>query len=635
MGGFFAQGFAEGRQAVMLMAKPLSKEGYTDYGAAMSRFDFSHPPFDVLSPAEQQILEKAADIQFFGDEEAILAHGEPVGALYVVLKGIVREMAGDEVIAYYRERDTFDARAMVAGQTPHRFVVHEEALVHVLPRDAVMALTEQNPRFGAYFYASVSEKFGSLALRAGNRELQTLLTATVRDVGGRTPVFVDGDISVRDAARVMKERKVKSLLVRQDGRLGIFTTTDFRDVVLNATPGDTPLAKLCRFELLTVDADDFLFNALLLMTRRNIRRLVVTEQGQAVGILSQVDILSYFSNHSHLIAQRLDRAETLEELAEVAGQITRLVQILSGHGVKAPQLGRLVQTLNARLFLRTWQLLAPQDLIDNSCLLVMGSEGRGEQILKTDQDNALILRDGFVWPDINLLCDRFSAALASFGYPPCPGRIMVSNTEWRLTEHAWRDQIHQWIYSPDGLSMMNMAIFVDAEAVAGDASLLESCRHYLLQQLRDDASFFSRFARAIEQFDTPLGLFSHLQTKERDGKSLLDLKKGGIFPLVHGVRAMALEYGLAECNTFDRLQALAEAGHLERDLAADISSALTFLLTLKLSQGLEKLSLGAQPGNSVEPDKLSTLERDLLKDALAVVKKFRTQLRHHYRLGSF
>ena len=601
----------------------------------MSRFDFSHPPFDTLTPSEQQTLEKHADIQFFADEECLLGPSDRVDALYVVLKGSVREMADDEVITLYRERDTFDARAMVAGQTPHRFVVHEEALLYTLPREVVLALTEQNPRFGAYFYASVSEKFDSMAQRAGNRELQTLLTATVRDVGSRTPVFVDGSTSVRDAARVMKDKKVKSVLVRHEDKLGIFTTTDFRDIVLNEVPGSTALATLCRFELLTVDVGDFLFNALLIMTRRNIRRLVVTDNGQAIGILSQVDILSYFSNHSHLIAQRLERADTLDELAEIAGQITRLVQILFSHGVKAPQLGRLVQTLNARLFSRTWQLLAPAELQDNSCLLVMGSEGRGEQILKTDQDNALILRNGFNHPELPAICEAFSAALARFGYPPCQGQIMVNNAAWRLTESQLQQQIHQWVYQPDGAALMNLAIYVDAEAVAGDASLLQRSHDHLLQQLSDDASFFSRFARAIEQFDTPLGLFSHLLTKERNGKAMLDLKKGGIFPLVHGVRSLALEHGMAQCNTFDRLNALAEAGHLDKELASEIAESLSFLLTLKLSQGLQQLSLGKLPGNQIEPDQLSTLERDLLKDALGVVKKFRTQLRHHFRLGSF
>jgi CBS domain-containing protein len=110
------------------------------------------------------------------------------------------------------------------------------------------------------------------------------------------------------------------------------------------------------------------------------------------------------------------------------------------------------------------QLLAPAEVQDNSCLLVMGPEGRGEQILKTDQDNALILRNGFNHPELPAICEAFSAALARFGYPPCQGQIMVNNAAWRLTESQLQQQIHQWVYQPDGAALMNLAIYVDAEA---------------------------------------------------------------------------------------------------------------------------------------------------------------------------
>ncbi|UGA37548.1 hypothetical protein JOS77_26810 [Chromobacterium haemolyticum] len=144
----------------------------------------------------------------------MLTPDAPVTALYVVIKGVVREMAGDEIVALYRAQDGFDARATAAGQTSHSFIAQEEALLYSLPRAEVLALTESNPHFGAYFYASVSEKLGRLAQRAGQRELQTLLTATVRDVGGRQPVFVDGGASLRDAAAAMKAHKSKSVLLR-------------------------------------------------------------------------------------------------------------------------------------------------------------------------------------------------------------------------------------------------------------------------------------------------------------------------------------------------------------------------------------------------------------------------------------
>ncbi|OHX11508.1 hypothetical protein BI347_17740 [Chromobacterium sphagni] len=601
----------------------------------MSRFDFSHPPFDSLSSAEQETLETRADIVYYPDGAQVFGPGQPIEALYVVIKGVVCELAGDEAVCRYRAQDSFDARAMTAGQTQHRFVVEEEALLFSLPRDALLALTENNRQFGAYFYASVAKKLGLLAQRAGGRELQTLLTATVRDAGCRTPVFVDAGASIRETAQAMKQQRSKSVLVRDGQRLGIFTTTDFRDIILDGVDSAEPVGRHCQYQLLTMDIDDFLFNALLLMTQRNLRRLVVTEQGQAVGILAQVDVLSYFSNHSHLIAQKLERAQSLEQLADAARQITRLVEILSGHGIRPLQLGRLVQALNARLFARAWQMVAPPALQENSCLLAMGSEGRGEQTLKTDQDNALLLRDGYAPDDLAASCDAFSAALASFGYPPCPGGVMINNPHWRLSCGDMKRRIHDWIHRPSGEGMMQLAIFSDAEAVCGDARLLDDCRTCLRQRLQDDAGFFSRFARAIAQFDTPLGPFSRLRTLEHQGRELLDLKKGGIFPLVHGLRSLALEYGVADASSQQRARKLAQAGRLEPALADDIQEALAFLLQLRLDHGLRQLAAGREPDNLIEPAKLGTLERDLLKDALAVVKRFKAQLQHHYRLGSF
>lgn len=602
----------------------------------MSRFDFLHPPFDVLTAGERDQVEKAVDIVFHPNEDVILAPGQSVDALYMVIKGIVREVSDDgEIIAVYHSNDTFDARALIAGQSVHRFEVHEEALVFSLPKELVMGLIESNPVFGAFFFQSVSEKFSAMAQRSGNRELQTLLTATVREACVKTPVFLDGAQTVLDAAQAMKRHRAKSILVRAGERIGIFTASDFRDIILTGTPASATLADTAHFNLVTTDAGDYLFNALLTMTRHNIQRVVVTENGQPIGVLEQIDLLSYFSNHSHLIAQQIELADSLDTLKSVAAQIDRLVGVLSSHGVKAPQLARLVQTLNAQLFARAWKLIAPEELVENSCLIVMGSEGRGEQIIKTDQDNALILRDGFSHPYLEDACARFSEALIEFGYPPCPGQIMVNNPLWRKPQGEFQDQLYRWVYLPDADAQMNLAIFVDAEAVAGDAALLHQAKDYLRSIMSDDVGFFLRFARAIEQFDTPLGLFSQLLTKSQGGVATLDLKKGGIFPIVHGIRAMALEYKLEASNTLERIKLLVDQGNLESQLGHDTAEALSFLLEMRLKAGLDMLANGKTPSNQIQPDRLSTLERDLLKDALAVVKRFKTTIRHHFKMTGF
>ena len=173
------------------------------------------------------------------------------------------------------------------------------------------------------------------------------------------------------------------------------------------------------------------------------------------------------------------QAQDLEALRVQAQRITRFVALLYRGGTRVGQIGKLVQALNAKLFERTWQLVAPAALLAESCLFVMGSEGRGEQLLKTDQDNGLILRDGAARSTRRggrRPAQRFSAALRDFGYPDCPGGIMVSNPAWRRSASDFAAVVRRWLLRPDPEGLMALAIFIDAHAVAGDAALLAGVR---------------------------------------------------------------------------------------------------------------------------------------------------------------
>jgi CBS domain-containing protein len=182
---------------------------------------------------------------------------------------------------------------------------------------------------------------------------------------------------------------------------------------------------------------------------------------------------------------------------------------------------------------------------------------------------------------------------------------------------------------------MNVAIFYDAAAVTGDERLLDRAKEYLFELLADQSAFHARFARAIELFDTPLGFFSTFVTGGGAHKDELDLKKGGIFPLMHGVRALALEQRLTETNTIQRIRRLQASGVLDRKLAQDLAEAFNFLLALRLSSRLEKMRLHQPLDNFVRPDTISKLERDLLKDSLQIVKRFKEVVRHHFHLAMF
>lgn len=602
----------------------------------MERFDFNFPPYEFLANNERASLQSTVDISFFEDEMVIIEANQPVDFLYVVIKGLVREVNDEgEVVGLYRARDTFEARALVEGQTPHRFIVQEEALVYTMPKATITELMESNPRFGAYFYASLADKLSNMARNKDSQQFESLFTAKVRDAYRDNATWLDGSDTVLKAAQTMKAQKTKSILLRHEGRVGLFTESAFRDIVIAGASTNEPISKWSPFDLISIDIEDYVFNALLRMTQFKIQRVVVTENGQPIGALEQIDVLAYFSNHTHLVAQRLDKAQNVDELVDIADQMTQSIQILHGNGVRAPQLAQLMQVLNTSLFEKAWRLIAPSELYDNSCLIVMGSEGRGEQILKTDQDNALILREGVDDALAKPACEEFSRTLAKLGYPPCNGKIMVNNPFWRKSVSQFKDTIRQWCYAPDGDSLMNLAIFVDAKAVAGDESLLADVKAQLSRSLTDDAGTLGRFARAVELFDhQSSGFFAQLLN--RDSSAQMDIKKMGVFPVVHGVRALSLEARLPETNTFERIAKLTQAGVLDENLSKDVNEALNYLMDIRLKAGLQAHATCSLDGhNDVDMESLTTLERDLLKEALAVVKRFKAMIRQHFHLGNF
>ncbi|VTU21893.1 putative nucleotidyltransferase substrate binding domain-containing protein [Variovorax sp. RA8] len=332
------------------------------------------------------------------------------------------------------------------------------------------------------------------------------------------------------------------------------------------------------------------------------------------------------------VARQMDDAATVAELAVAAARVDAIVALLHDGGLKIDRIAKVTAELNACLFRRMWSLLAPAELVANSCLVVMGSEGRGEQLLKTDQDNALLLRDGFQYPGLETVTAQFSAGLAELGYPPCPGRIMLSNPLWCQPLAGFREVLREWVYGVQPEGPMHLAIFIDSLAVAGDASLLAQARDHLDRILDRTDVFFARFASAIELFDPHPNWWHRLVARDQD--EALDLKKLGTFPIVHGVRALALQQRLRDTGTAQRLRLLVEQQQIEPGLARDVLDALHWLMALKLTGQLRRKQGGQVPDNCVRPSELGTLERDTLRSALGIVRRFRGEIQQRFRLDA-
>ncbi len=601
-------------------------------------FNFSASPFDCLSPDEQRLVRDNVDVAYYPEGETILEMGSAPSHLFVIIKGFVTQYEGDEVITTYGPDDTFDGRGLVAGKTSSRFVAQEEVVCYQLARQAVTGLIADNATFGALLFSDLSNKLTALSQRQSQHELQSLTLSRVDEAFVRPAHFVEMDADVFSVVQVLQTQRTKSVLVKDRSttpeRLGVFTASTLQRAILNGTPLEQQkVGDLANFDLIAIRPSDQVGDALALLQRHRVHRLVVKDGEQVHGVLEALDLFSFLSNHSHLITVQVEAAVDVEGLAQAASQITRMVTTLHRSGTRVSLIARLVQDLNARLFERAWQLIAPADLVANSCLFVMGSEGRGEQLLKTDQDNGLILRDGYTPPqNLDDICQHFSAALRDFGYPECPGHIMVSNPMWRKSAYEFGQMVQKWLIMPDATSLMNLAIFLDAHAVCGDAHLLQDAQQVLQRLATDNDAMLARFAASIDAFGDSQGWWNRLLgLNDQQG---LHLKKEGIFPLVHGVRSLALAEHLKETSTTARIDVLVAKGVITSALGTDLMQSLHFLMGLKLKAGLTEIETHREVSGLVEVGKLSTLERDLLKDALGVVKHFKALLRSRFKLDS-
>lgn len=602
-------------------------------------FNFAASPFDCLTPDEQALVRDGVDIAYFPEGAVVLDAGSAPTHLFVIIKGHVVQTEGDEVLASYGPDDSFDGRALVAGRTGSRFTVAEELIAYQLARETVGELIARNTAFGALLFSDLGHKLGTLAQRADRHELQSLTLARVDQAYLRAAHVVDAATDIVSVVRLFHAERTTSVLVSglPQGGLGIFTGTTLQRAILDGRPLERlAVGEFASQPVFTVRADDQLGDALVVLLRARVHRLAVLDaQGQVLGILEALDLFSFLANHSHLITVQIEQAADLQALEQAAAQITRLVAALHRGGTRIALMARLVQQLNARLFERAWQMLAPPDLVAHSCLFVMGSEGRGEQLLKTDQDNGLLLRDGYAPPqDLDAICARFSAQLQRFGYPECPGGIMLSNPLWRGTVADFGRRVREWLILPSPQGLMHLAIFLDAHAVAGDAALLAQVRRDLMALAPDSDAQVARFASAVDAFAHEPGSWWARLLGRGDEGAPVHLKKAGIFPIVHGVRSLALAHHIAATGTAERLAALVAEGVLDEVQGRELLEGLHFLMGLRLQAGLAEIDLGRPVTGHVDPARLSSLERDLLKDTLAVVRRFRELLRQRLRLDA-
>jgi CBS domain-containing protein len=614
------------------------------------------PPFQFLSEERLRRVAASTEIHFFPKGSVIARRsGPPSPYLYVIEKGAVKKslttQAGEEVVVEVAgEGDLVGVLSTLEGDVGRLDdVAIEDTICYAIPRPVVEELLASEPAFTRYFVHFSIRHFLDISLDTIRRGMslaeinhQLPLLEKAGDLAHGPIITCPHTASVQQAARIMTSNKVSSVVIVDDEGLavGIVTDWDLREKVVAAgVDVGQPVATIMSRPLITVSADESVADAVRVMIARNIHHLVVVEDGRPVGMITDHDLIVRQGTSALFIAKSVEHQTDVRGLKEVLGQMQQLLPFLLYRGVRAAQLGRIAAEINDRIMMRLMGILqgelGPPPV--PFCWLVLGSEGRREQTIKTDQDNALVYadpeesradscRDYFL-----RLGQRMVSALVEIGFPPCPGRYTADNPQWVLPMSEWKQQFHRWVAIPEPEVVLHSLIFFDFRGVTGDLALAQELRRYITNLMSRSRPFLVHMANLSTSQSPPIGFLGQFIV-ERSGehKNQLDLKHRGSSTIVNLVRLFALQHAVEETNTFDRIDALKAMGKIQPELADDLSQALDFILNIRFRHQWQDLREGRPPSNFIDPSTLSSLERSLLKEAFKVVGRVQTVVRQEF-----
>lgn len=619
----------------------------------IQNFLASHPPFDEL-PEETLIhVSQQIEIGYYREDTPIIHFGDDIQDLFMVRSGVV-EIYRRKGELYNRidEGDLFGQMGLLTNNKvrfPAKAV--EDTLVYCIPAEVFQELYD-----GFDSFADFVEVEDTVRLRqtvSNNENTNDLTTSKVRTLLTRDAPTIERSSTIQSAARLMADEQVSSLLIidpeivendEEDTSpvVGIITDRDLCTRVLaeSLDPQDE-VSTVMSTDVISLDHNAYVYEAMLTMLRYNVHHLPVLKNKKPLGIIETTDIVRYESQNSLLLVSSIFQQQSVEELKALSEQIRDSFVRLVNEDANAHMVGTAMSVIG-RSFKQRIIELAEEELGQAPipyCFLALGSMGRDEQLVVTDQDNAIILDDSYDEKKHGKYFETFSKficdGLADCGYTYCTGDIMATNPEWRMTRKEWEACFADWIDDPNPKALLNASIFFDLDGVYGKLKWAEQLNSFIVRRARRNNRFLACLARNALNRKPPLGFFKDF-VMEKDGRhnNSINLKRRGTAPLVDLIRVHALAVGSRSTNSFERLDDIHEAGILPKGRARDLKDALEFISMVRIAHQAQDVSLGIEPDNNVEPENLSDFERRNLKDAFQILSNGQNFLKFRYQASN-
>ena len=611
-------------------------------------------PFDSLGHQELEDLASTMEWREFQPGSIIIRQGVRGTHFYIVESGLVKvylhEDGKETVLGFLGEADCFGEMALVNRElTTANVEAIEDTLCLEQTEEAFLRMVQAYPVFFRFFSQLLTRRMKSvykecLCESSGVQRIEPFLfRKQVTEMLSAEAPFCEDNRTIREVAARLLESSTGSLIVVDDtghprGIVGMREMIE--SVLLGETHPDEPVSSIMKQEFGSIDARSYFFDALYEMVKQKTDKLVVLDEGRARGLITGFDLLKFRGLEMLSLLKNIDAASTTSELNVWRAEVETVLKGLMRDGALASQACKIVSELNDRIVRRVIELAeascgkAPCDY----AWMGLGSEGRKEQTLLTDQDNALVYRG----PSSKAIDDyfgRFSSivvnGLAEAGFPLCKGMVMASNEKYRGDLETWKRRTAEWVTASrlDEKEIMDAFVFLDFRCNAGDWRLENELRKHVFSLVRQNPAFIRTLGEYIVDVPAPLGFFKHfIVEKNGQHKNQLNIKTFGLVPLVTCVKLLAWREGIPETNTLTRISALAAKGLFSTDTAEFLEQAFETFLTLKIRNNLSDWEQGREPNNYLDPALLSTRQKQLLKEAFLAVSELQKLTKETLRI---
>ena len=615
------------------------------------------PPFQFLDDENLHAVARNLSMEFYPKGTLIMKQDDPPSdSLRIIQKGGVKlfmtsEDGGELVIDYRGAGDTFGFLSLVGKYRVRSNVLAvDDTICYLLGKEMLIKLMDDQLSFTEYFLKShvtmyidrIYREMQDKSLFSGGSD-RLLFTTRVGDMGIKDVVSTLEDTKIREAAQLMTEKRISSVVImdRNDLPVGVVTDRDLREkVVSRGRNVEEPVRSIMSTSLIRVDARDYCFEAVLRMIKYNIHHILVIEDGKLTGVITNHDLMMLQGTSPLSLTKDIESQQTIDGLMPVSKKVSGIVGLLLKEGAKASNITKVITEINDRLVKKVMEFAekkfgaAPAPY----CLVVFCSEGRKEQTFKMAQNNAIIYADPVSdrhAEDAKKYFGAFTAfvrdGLITCGFPISPAGRMASNPLWCQPLKVWKEYFSNWVSTPTPDAVSNTAAFFDLRPIYGEHALSDALKDFFIPLLRDQKVFLSFLVNMAVENTPPVGLFkSFVVDKSGVHKGKFNLKDRGITPLVDSIRLCALEKEIHETSTLERIALLRGMHPLVNEYADELEHSFEFLMLLRINHQYGQISAGAAPDNFLNPDRLSNFEKRSIREVFQLISKIQGLIADKY-----